>query len=325
MKKKGLKVLLCLLATLTLTGCGSSSYDSATTEMNMATEYKSESASADFYGNAMEEGYVEGEATVSVASNRKLIRTVNMDVETEKYDELLTTLTQRLEALGGYAESFSTQGTGNNRYGNMTARVPKENLDEFLQVVEGASNITYRHEEVEDVTLNYVDMESRKKMLQKEQDRLLEFLDEAQTLEDIITLESRLTEVQYELERMESQLRSYDNLIDYSTVHISIDEVVRYTPPAPKTTWERISTGFSENLYDVIESIKEFFIELIIHIPNIIVFVILIGIILIIVKIVLRIEHKQNQKRREKYVAKQQEMQAKKTSQTIASNEEKKE
>ena len=303
MKKKGLQVILCLFTAVTLMGCGSSSYD-ATAEYENSANTKS--MSADFYGETVEESFSNAESgtTTNVATNRKLIRTVNMDVETEEYDKLLETLMQRLEALGGYAESFSTNGNGSNRNGNITARVPKDKVDEFLQVIEGASNITYRHEEVEDVTLNYVDMESRKKMLQKEQDRLLEFLDEAETLEDIITLESRLTEVQYELERMESQLRSYDNLIDYSTVHISIDEVVRYTPPAPKSTWERIATGFSENLYDVIDGIKEFFIEVIIHIPNIIVFVIVVAILLGIAKIVLTVERKQNQKRKEQYEAK---------------------
>lgn len=308
MRKKGLQVVLCLLTTMTLMGCGSSSYDGTAADSvnNFKSTVSSESVSADFYGEATEENFSNSEngSTTNVATNRKLIRTVNMDVETETYDELLETLLQRLEALGGYAESFSTHGNGSNRNGNITARVPKERVDEFLQVVEGASNITYRHEEVEDVTLNYVDMESRKKMLQKEQDRLLEFLDEAQTLEDIITLESRLTEVQYELERMESQLRSYDNLIDYSTIHISIDEVVRYTPPVPETTWERISTGFSENLYNVVDGIKEFFIEVIIHIPNIVVFAIVVAFLALIAKIVLSIERKQNQKRKAQYEAK---------------------
>lgn len=310
MKKKGLQVVLCLLTTITLMGCGSSSYDGTAAQsqnsFDTTTMTMSESVNADFYGEVAEEKYetAENSSSANVATNRKLIRTVNMNVETETYDELLETLLQRLEALGGYAESFSTHGNGSNRSGDITARVPKGKVDEFLQVVEGASNITYRHEEVEDVTLNYVDMESRKKMLQKEQDRLLEFLDEAQTLEDIITLESRLTEVQYELESMESQLRSYDNLIDYSTVHISIDEVVRYTPPVPKTAWERICTGFSENLYDVIESIKEFFIEVIIHIPNIVVFLIVVAFLALIAKIVLSLERKQNQKRKARYEAK---------------------
>ena len=97
-------------------------------------------------------------------------------------------------------------------------------------MVEGVSNITYRQENVEDVTLDYVDVESRKKMLETEQQRLLELLETAESLDDILTIESRLTEVQYELDSKESQLRTYDNQIDYSTVYLDINEVVRYTP-----------------------------------------------------------------------------------------------
>ena len=91
-------------------------------------------------------------------------------------------------------------------------------------------------------------------MLETEQQRLLELLETAESLDDILTIESRLTEVQYELDSKESQLRTYDNQIDYSTVYLDINEVVRYTPQEQKGTWERISTGFRENLYSVLRT-----------------------------------------------------------------------
>ena len=69
------------------------------------------------------------------------------------------------------------------------------------------------------MTLQYVDLESHKKALTTEQDRLIELMEQAETVEDIITIEGRLSEVRYQLESMESQLRTYDNKIDYSTVY----------------------------------------------------------------------------------------------------------
>ena len=84
-------------------------------------------------------------------------------------------------------------------------------------------------------------------MYEEEQERLLSLLEQAETMEEIIALESRLTEVRYQLESMESQLRTMDNQVSYSTVYLSIEEVEHFTPPAEKGTWERISTGFSEN------------------------------------------------------------------------------
>ena len=129
-------------------------------------------------------------------------------------------------------------------------------------------------------------------MLETELQRLLELLETAESLDDILTIESRLTEVQYELDSKESQLRTYDNQIDYSTVYLDIDEVVRYTPQEQKGTWERISTGFKENLYSVGNGIKNFFIQFIIHIPSIVVFLAMVGILALIVRFIIHMEQK---------------------------------
>lgn len=260
----------------------------------------------DYYEEIAAEEAIKTETQNMAESNRKLIKTVHMNVETESFDELVQMLYQKVEALGGYVEQFSSSGVENYRYSSITARIPKANLDTFLDTVEGASNITYRQESVEDVTLNYVDLESHKKMLLAEQERLLEFLDEAETIEDIITIESRLTEVQYQLESMESQLRTYDNQIDYSTVYLEIEEVVRYTPQEPVGTWERIQTGFMENLYSVTEGVKNFFIGLIISIPILVVFFAVIGILALIGRVIIKWEKKHASKKREQQMKIQQ-------------------
>lgn len=306
--KKGLFTGLTFALLLSLTGCGSSSYDMAATES--VTMDSVANSTSGFYGSnyvkneiAMEEPALveeafEAEGRSMVESSRKLIKTVHMNVETEKFEDLVQTIQQKVEALGGYVEQFSSSGMDHNRYSSITVRIPKANLDAFLETVEGASNITYRQESVEDVTLNYVDLESHKKMLLKEQERLLELLDAAETIEDIITIESRLTEVQYQIESMESQLRTYDNQIDYSTVYLEVEEVVRYTPQEPIGTWERIRTGFMENLYSVIDGIKDFFIGLIISIPILVVFFVVIGILTLVVRLIIKWEKKHSDKKK---------------------------
>lgn len=296
--KKSMVLGLVFALLLSVTGCGSQSYNMAA---DSAIPDSASGNMADIYGErkAVTEEATKVEEQSTAAANRKLIKTVDMTIETENYDELIQKLYQKVETLGGYVENFSTQGTQNYRYGNITARIPKANLDDFLETVEGSSNITYRHENVEDVTLNYVDLESHKKMLLKEQERLLEFLDEAETLEDIITIESRLTEVQYQIESMESQLRTYDNQIDYSTVYLSIEEVARYTPQEQEGTWEQIKTGFMENLYSVGEGLRSFFIGLIISIPNLVVFFVFIGIMALIVRLIIKWEKKHSAKKLE--------------------------
>ena len=106
--------------------------------------------------------------------------------------------------------------------------------------------------------MKYVDTESRKIALETERDRLLELLEKAETVEDIITIEGRLSEVRYQLESYASQLRTYDNLVDYSTVHISIREVDRETKVEPKTFWEEVTEEFGDSLYCIGRDCKRF-------------------------------------------------------------------
>ena len=169
-------------------------------------------------------------------SQRKLIKTVEMDIETKEFDNVLSALESEVAALGGYIENSNTYNGSSysshreTRWADMTVRIPEEELDSFLNTVSDISNVTRRSDNVEDVTLAYVDLESHRDALRTEQTRLLELLEQAETIEDIITIESRLSEVRYQLESMESQLRTYDNKIDYSTVYLNISEVEVFTP-----------------------------------------------------------------------------------------------
>ena len=139
---------------------------------------------------------------------------------------------------------------------------------------------------MEDVTLQYVDVKSHKESLQVEQARLLELLERAENLEDIITLENRLTSVRYQIESMESTLRTYDDLVDYSTVNLQITEVEVYTPVEEKkeTNWERMTNGFVESLIDVRDGFINFGIWFVVHIPYLLIWAVVITVILLIIK-----------------------------------------
>lgn len=230
---------------------------------------------------AAEEPIAE-EGSVSVpegAVDRKLIKTVNISAETEAFDELVPQLQKRVEELGGYIESISVYDVGSyyvedtmqkQRCAQITARVPREALDGFLAQVGEQTNVTSRSENVEDVTLQYVDLDSHKKVLLAEQERLIALMEQAESVEDIITIEGRLSEVRYQIESMESQLRTYDNKIDYSTVYLSIEEVRKYSAPQTATVWQRIETGFMKSLEDIGFGLRDFAIYFVIDLPYII-------------------------------------------------------
>ncbi len=257
-----------------------------------------------------EEGYVqEGAGQGAVAEPeiaRKLIKTVNILAETEDFDTLVPGLQKQVEALGGYIEYISVYDVNSyyaddqlvkQRCANVTARVPKEKLDGFLAQVGEQTNITSRAENVEDVTLQYVDLESHKKALVTEQERLLALMEKAESVEDIIAIEGRLSEVRYQLESMESQLRTYDNQIDYSTVELTITEVRKYSPPQEATVWQRIESGFMKSLDDIGLGIRDFAIGLVIDIPYIVLWLAVIAVAVIVVRILRKVWKKRREKR----------------------------
>lgn len=244
---------------------------------------------------AQEEGAIEPEtaAAPETGTERKLIKTVNISTETEQFDILVPSLQEQVQQLGGYIEEISIYNNDSYydgssvkslRGASMTARVPKENLDSFLTQVGEQSNVVSQSERVEDVTLQYVDLDSHKRVLVSEQERLIELLSQAETVEDLIAIEGRLSEVRYQIESMESQLRTYDNKIDYSTVYLSIREVKKYTPPQDITVWEKIGNGFVNSLEDIGKGIGDFFVGLLIHIP----YIVLWGIIIVMSVLIIR-------------------------------------
>ena len=229
-------------------------------------------------------------ATAITPENQKLIRTLYLDAETEDLDDLLTKVDARIVELGGYVQEREVTNDGlyyeaAYRHASLTIRIPAENLDSFVSHVSEASNITSNRETTEDVTLRYVETESRIAALEVEQTRLLELLAKAEDMESLLLIEARLTEVREELERVKSQLRVYDNLVDYGTIYLELTEVEQYTQPEPETFWERISSGFGESLQGVGNGIVNIFVFLIVALPYLVAFSLPVIVVLIVIKI----------------------------------------
>ena len=148
-------ITLAGLMALGLTGCGASSKGAATEAAVADSAYLSDdmySYDNSYYEEAASEEY---DSTAGSTENvekvqdtgRKLIKNVDMSVETEEFDTLLANVEKRIEALGGYIETSNVyngstyKAAGNLRTANITARIPAERLNEFLSLVSEASNV----------------------------------------------------------------------------------------------------------------------------------------------------------------------------------------
>ena len=251
-------------------------------------------ASADEAGTAENGKETANSAdTENGQSSRKLIRTFNLDAETTDFDNLVTQLQQETQNLGGYVESSYVNGnsyyTENSRYASLTLRIPKDKTDDFLGTVGEMANVTSKSENVEDVTLTYTDLKSHVEALQAEQEQLMKLMEQAKTVEDTMSIQSRLTDVRYELESYMSQLKVYDNQVDYDTVNISIQEVKNETPTGELSIGQKMLNGLENSLRAIAESAKNLCIWFVASIPY---FVILFAVIFAVVSIIKKIRKK---------------------------------
>lgn len=285
--KRIVSLILALLAALCLAGCAANA-----SITGGSASHDDEAMPADhdggIYYNDGAEAYENAPSSDSAANAfaaQKLIRRVELEVETSDYNAFLGGLTEQVAALGGYFESVEARTSGSRPSARLTIRVPAAQLDALTEHVNGAGNVTYRVETQQDVTLQYVDTESRIAALRTEQDRLLALLEQAQNLDEILLLEDRLSEVRYQLESYEATLRTLANQVEYATLTVNVQQVEVYTPVEQPGFWENIGAGFTASLAGVWSFFKDAFSWLIIALPYLLVFL---GLPALIVLLVLR-------------------------------------
>lgn len=294
-------LLAFLLITALFAGCASKANDSAIEAVTKPGSQNYNSSYSDLL-DVKEDASLSTSTSGETPSYQKKIRKLEMNVETEDMDTLLSNVENRVNELGGYVEqkevyrgSAYAERVFRNAY--LTLRIPAEQADFFVEKVGEVSNITSTTEDVDDVTLQYVATESRITALTTEETRLLELLAKAENMEDLLLIESRLTDVRTELEEYTSQLRIFDNLVNYATIRLHVSEVKEYTPTQEKTFWQRISSGFMDNLKDLGTGLSNFVVFLITSLPYLVLIAVILLLILLAVKAGLKKRRKNKAKK----------------------------
>lgn len=289
--RKHLSFLLCAVLLLgILSGCGASN-----TSAGYAVKEEAMEAPAMMAGGVANDALTDTSRSDSVTlpESRKWIITMYLSAETDDLDAMTAALDEHITALNGYVEDqhiYNGSAYSGRRYrsANLTVRIPAENADRFTEEVSHMANVISREKNLEDITLNYVSTESRMTALRTEEARLLELMAQAETMSDLLEIEARLTDVRYELERVTSQLRTYDNQINYATIHLDISEVQEYTPVEEPTLWQRIRDGFGKSLKDLGESLQDLLVFLVVASPFLLVYGIIILAIVLLVRRILK-------------------------------------
>lgn len=303
MKKRMIALLLAtVLLLLCMAGCsaGSKGYDGAAADdsyyySSQSTVYDNAAPAESDYDleeakgksdSGMDSSLAAGEI---VSSNRKIIRNADINLETKEFNASVEKLLCVVEELGGYISQANVY-VYNSYYelhsAYYTVRIPAEEFDQFLTYREEMGTVSSTNIWTDDVTDSYFDMEARLESLETKRTRLLELLEQAEDMEDIIVLESELSDTIYEMESLTGSLRRLDDQISYSTINVYIDEVRETTEPValPKTLGERISQQFRNTINGLVDFGENFIVWLVGASPVLLILAVIAVIVLLIVK-----------------------------------------
>ncbi len=276
MKKKSLSTLLALLLLLSLTACGGASggKNSGTASSNSSYDTAMPSAPAEGWNqDAMlwEEPETDAgmpdmpeQLSSALPANTKIILSADISLETTEFDAAEQAVSQLVTEAGGWFESRSVYQGGGYRYLRSTIRVPAQEFYTFLDLAGQAAHVTNRDEYAEDISEMYYDNESRLATQKIKLERLQRLLSEADIMQDIISLESAISETELEIEYLTGSLRKYDSLVGYSTVTLSLQEVYRLSgDEEPAVTFgQRLSSAFTLGFTRGVAGLEEFAVGL---------------------------------------------------------------
>ncbi len=250
MKKYSL-VALALIVCMLLSACGATADTLKASPKEGNFYYYSAADSAEMESVQLDgamnyAGNVSASGSTAVISEEKLVYTSRVTLETEDFEAANKTLHDTITSLGGIIVSENASNLNSVNYSgyrslHMTVRIPQENYDAFLNGLSENYNVASINNSVENMTEYYYDSESRLKSYRIQEERLFAMLEKAENVTEMLEIERRLCDVQYEIEALTNTLRTIDNDVKYATFHINLNEVTKYTTPAPKTFSDRLS------------------------------------------------------------------------------------
>ena len=277
MKKKVFALLAAVLL-LSLTACGGNAGGSKNSSASSTPMADANTNSFDVPAEAemgwdvamAEEAPMEPSPSPGTASggsnipaDAKMIYTADMDLETKEYDTASQALSDLVDELGGYFESRSLNQGGYYRSLSCTIRVPAENFRAFLERAGETAHVTNCSDYLDNVSEAYYDQEARLSTQRTKLERLQELLSKAENMEDIITIESAISETELQIEYLTGSLRKYDSLINYSTVNLYLREVYRLSTDeeVPVTFGQRFGSALSIGFQRGVDGLEDFAIS----------------------------------------------------------------
>ncbi len=189
--------------------------------------------------------------TSEAADDRKIVRTVSLTIASTAFDPDYDAILSLAEGTGGYASSVSMyEQQAGRRAASFELRIPAEALDGFVSDLQAIGRVTDSYQSATDMTTQYTDTALRLQTQQDKMTRLQELLLQAETVEDLLAIESEIADTQYELDSLQSSLLYIDRQADYATVSVYLHEQTESDTAAAEdlTIGQRLVSGLKASL-----------------------------------------------------------------------------
>lgn len=229
---------------LCLTACSSSSKTVSSSAVNNfavtggSQEMAQEGLQSDLTGEEASSA-VSPSQDSSLQSSDKIIYSGSVDLQTLDYQGTVRQIKKSMADMGGFLESESEYNGNYNWYTDeeqkglmsavLTLRIPADQFEDFINSLDDLGQVMSRNTSAQNITKTYNDNEAVIQALTYEKERLLDMMDKAETIEDMIAIEQRLGDVETQLNQANTDKSNMDMDIDYSTVTVTVEEVKAYS------------------------------------------------------------------------------------------------
>lgn len=233
----------------------------AVSTVKLAPKFKSESNTDD-----------DKAAPASPEIPQKIIKEASLRFETNDLEETFRQIQTAIATNKATVQNDSEGKDYSSIYRNLSIRVPSQNFDAFINAVsKGVSYFERKDISSQDVTEQYIDLDSRLKTKRKLEERYLQILQKATKISEILEIEKQISAIREEIEAKEGQLKYLESRVSESTVTIEF-----YKTIAQK---EGVKTSYGTKIWVAIKSgffsLSEFLISILSVWPFIIVFCVL--------------------------------------------------
>ncbi|MCC6175158.1 MAG: DUF4349 domain-containing protein [Chloroflexi bacterium] len=221
--------LLGLIVVLATSACGAASTPSSGAPPRPAAESAARPAAAP--RQAATAGGAQAQADTAnqtlPSTDRMIIRTVSMTIAVGNVQDVQRAVERLAGEHNGYVQGSQVRQDGDRTMATVTLRVPADQATYEItleQLRSLADRVVEEQSQAQDITEEYIDLNSRLRNLRASEESLLALLGKAQKVDDILAIQRELTNVRGQIEQIQGRKQALERRSDMATITVTIRE-----------------------------------------------------------------------------------------------------